>query len=219
MVNRVWIAVCLAVLLTCTSTLVLAAPVLCRKGVKLKVREDACKGQETVFDISQLGAVGPPGQPGTPGAPGAPGAPGLGLTSPLVVPAAAFSDDGVSASLYFFDANFGYVRGSLGGGCIKAPVVLPPGNTITAVRGFLLDDDISQSVGVDLQRIPNTGGTPSILATVSPALDSTDVQEIVDTTVANGVVSNDYTYYLATCLESSTTRVYSIHIEFTPPGS
>src|SRR5262245_47318766 len=90
------VAACLVALLGPMAALVDAAPVFCRKGTKLKVRDDACKGKETVLDLSQLGAVGPPGPPGTAGSPG------LGLTSPLVVPASAFSDDGDTSGAGFF---------------------------------------------------------------------------------------------------------------------
>jgi hypothetical protein len=216
MLMPVRIAICLAVSLCLAAASVSAAPVLCRKGVKLKVREGTCKGKETVLDLSQLGAVGPPGPPG------AQGPRGLGLASPLVVPAAAFSDDGFSAGLFFFDFDTGALTGDDVGidGCVKAPVTLPPGSTITALRSFLIDANGADTLLVRLWRVPHgTGpaGPAEPLAEASAAADASAIQEVTDSTVANGVISNSYAYYVTACVQPGL-FLYSVHIDFTPPA-
>ena len=53
-----------------------AAPVLCRKGKKVLVRDDACAGRETKINLIELGAVGTPGTEGPAGPVGPQGPPG-----------------------------------------------------------------------------------------------------------------------------------------------
>lgn len=204
---------CVATLLGSTAVLVEAAPVFCRKGTRLKVREDACKPRETVLDLSGLGAVGAAGPTGPAGPAG------LGLRSPLVVPAAAFSDDGATAGNGIYVFASGQVLGGGVGYCIKAPVVLPGGSTIIAVRGFLFDNDAGNATNVQLRRVANTGGTSEVLANVATSAESAGIQEVVDGSVVNGQVSSDYAYALTACLGSSSTRIQSVHIEFTPPAT
>jgi hypothetical protein len=58
-----------------------AAVVICQKGKKLRLRENACKKAEQTIDASELGVTGPQGPAGADGAEGPPGPFADGLPS------------------------------------------------------------------------------------------------------------------------------------------
>jgi hypothetical protein len=73
-------------LLAFGATLLMPAPadaalVTCQKKNRIKIRVDACKGQEVPVDAAELGVTGPQGEPGEPGPQGSPGVTGVETVS------------------------------------------------------------------------------------------------------------------------------------------
>jgi len=141
---------------------------------------------------------------------------GAGYTSPLVIPAATFSNDGTDPDGFFFDFNGGYVNGS-GTACLKAPAYLPNGVTITSVNASLYDNDPG-NVTVNLRRVSVDTGTSNVMANPGTVADSTVIQQRNDTTITYPEISYpDFAYYVTTCLNSANHRLYSVHIYYTGP--
>jgi len=139
-----------------------------------------------------------------------------GYTSPLVIPAAAFTSDGGDPDGFFFDFGGGYVNGS-GTACLKAPAYLPNGSIITSVNAFLYDN-ASGNVTVNLRRVNVDTGTSNEMANPGTVADSTAIQQRSDTTIAYPEISYpDYAYYVTTCLNYADHRLYSVHIYYTGP--
>jgi hypothetical protein len=159
-------------------------------------------------------------------APEAPAAGGTHLigtcySSPLVIPAAAFSSDGWDPGSMFFDFGGGYVTGnSANDGCCKAPAYLPNGATITSMYVTLYDNDPSAMAWVDLWRVHNTTGVTDWMATVESSGTSTNIQVLSDSSIDEPLVDYpNYSYYVTSCLDSSLTRIYSVRIYFSGPTS
>jgi hypothetical protein len=121
--------------------------------------------------------------------------------SPLVIPAADFNRDS-NESNYFFSFAGGYFGSGPSGGCYMAPVYLPVGATITDFFFSAYDNDGSSDIfAFHLRRIAKTSTETSVvLATLSTTGQSTNVQVLGSTTISAPVVSNDFTYYLTTCM-------------------
>jgi hypothetical protein len=137
-------------------------------------------------------------------------------TSPLVIPAAAFTSDGGDPDGFFFSFNDGYINGS-GTACLKAPAYLPNGATITSVYAFLYDN-ASGNVTVNLRRVNVDTGTSNVMAEPGTVADSTAIQQRSDTTIAYPEISYpDYAYFVTTCLNYADHRLYSVHINYKGP--
>ena len=154
-------------------------------------------------------------------APQAPAAGGTHLigtcySSPLVIPAAAFSSDGYDPDSMFFDFYGGYVRGnSATDGCVKAPAYLPNGATITHLYATLYDKNASNPVWADLWRVNRLTGATDWMATVETTGASTSIQNLYTTSIDDPLVNYpDYAYYVTSCLLSSNLRLYSVRIYF-----
>jgi hypothetical protein len=89
---------------------------------------------------------------------------GFGGSSPLVIPAAAFKSTGANPGGFFFYAG-GDIEGT-GSACLKAPVYLPDGVTVTSVNASIYDAGTGDVV-VDLRRVNITSGATNKMA--SPA--------------------------------------------------
>ena len=138
---------------------------------------------------------------------------GFGDSSLLVIPAAAFTNDGTDPDGFFFDFNGGYVNGS-GTACLKTPVYLPNGVTITSVNASLYDNDPG-NVTVNLRRVSVDTGTSNVMANPGTVADSTAIQQRNDTTITYPEISYpDYAYYVTTCLSSANHRLYSVRIYY-----
>ncbi|MBN1640597.1 MAG: hypothetical protein JXA09_05115 [Anaerolineae bacterium] len=126
-------------------------------------------------------------------------------TSYLVLPAAAFSSDGVDPDGFFFSFGGGYLVGTAeSGACLAAPVRLPAGTTVVSLEVFLLDSNNSNQEWFDLYRVELATGSTATLATVSSPIGTTgSVVKLVDDTVAHPEVSDAYAYYVATCARPS----------------
>jgi hypothetical protein len=141
---------------------------------------------------------------------------GSGYTSPLVIPAADFSSDGGFPDDFFFDFEYGYLQGD-GFACLKAPVYLPDGVTVTSVNASLYDN-ASGNVVVELRRVNVTTGTVDVMANPGTFADSTDIQHPNDVFIYYPEVSYpEYAYFLTTCLSSPSHRLYSVRIYYTGP--
>ena len=146
-----------------------------------------------------------------------PGAAGdrMGYTSPLIIPAADFSSDGVDPDGFFF--NFvGYVDGN-GTACLKAPAYLPNGATVVSVYASLYDNTTSD-IGLNLRRVNITNGESDVMGSLATSSSGTSLQQRYDTSIDYPVISYPtYAYYVTTCLNSVDHRLYSVRIYYTGP--
>ena len=144
-----------------------------------------------------------------------------GYTSPLVIPAAEFTNDGAAPSDFLFDRTTGRVQGTdaAGTACMKAPAYLPDGATITELKAFLRDNNDTADVTLNLARTSNTLVSPAqTLATVNSTGSGTAVQTPSDNTVASPLVDlRGYSYYVTTCLMNGNTGLYAVSISYLQP--
>ena len=139
-----------------------------------------------------------------------------GYASPLVVPAADFSDDGNDPDGFFFDFAGGYVNGD-GTACLKAPAYLPDGATVTDVFASLYDN-AAGNVMVNLRRVDVVSGSTDVMASFGTAFDSTDIQQVGDGTISYPAGSHPAdAYYLTICLNYAEHRLYSVRIYYAGP--
>ncbi|KPL06836.1 hypothetical protein AMJ86_06995 [bacterium SM23_57] len=135
----------------------------------------------------------------------------FGGSSTLVIPAAAFSSDGGFPDDFFFDFDNGYVQGD-NFACLKAPVYLPDGAKVTSVTASLYDN-APVDFGVDLRRVNVVTGTVDVMASIMTTRNSTSIQQRSDTTISYPEVSYPaYAYFLTTCLNSPSHRLYAVII-------
>lgn len=145
---------------------------------------------------------------------------GFGGPSPLVVPAAAFTTKGNDASSHKFELFFGYLAGTnSSGGCVQAPVYLPYGATVTEVHASVIDNDDANNIFISLLRRSNYDhNAVDEMAFMQSTGQSSSVTTIGDLAVSNPFIDfPQYSYYLTTCLASSTTRLYSVRVYFLQP--
>ena len=136
--------------------------------------------------------------------------------SPLVIPAAGFTDDGANPESMFFPFSGGYFTGDADAyGCMVAPAYLPKGAVLTDMFATVYDDDTTYNISVNLRRVDNFSGGTDTMATASSAGAFTGVQTIVDSTIEfPTIVYPDYSYYVTTCVLSGSVRVYSVRLYF-----
>jgi hypothetical protein len=152
--------------------------------------------------------------------PVAPSAVSIFDSSPLMIPAAAFSSDGYDPASMFFSFWSGYLHGGNINTCFKAPAYLPKHAYMADMWTSVYDNDASAKIWIDLYRVDNYTGAVVVLADVSTTAASavTTIQtpwDWVDSTSMRNFVSYpQYSYYVGACAESSTTRLYSVRIYF-----
>jgi hypothetical protein len=158
-------------------------------------------------------------------APHAPAAGGTYLigtcySSPLVIPAAAFSSDGYAPDSFYMWFVGGYMRGtSAHDGCVKAPAYLPNGATVTNVYATVYDNDGSYNIGINLKRVNNGTGVTATMASLSSTGTSSAMRNIADLSIDHPLIDYpQYSYYVTTCLLSSDIRLYSVRIYFDGPS-
>ena len=158
-------------------------------------------------------------------APHAPSAGGTYLigtcySSPLVIPAAAFSSDGYDPDSMFFSFPLGYVRGNAAmDGCVKAPAYLPNGATVTSVYASVYDNDGTYNIYIKLRRVDNYTGATATMASLSSTGTSSAIRNIVDSSIDHPLIDYpQYSYYVTTCLPSYDIRLYSVRIYFDGPS-
>jgi len=137
--------------------------------------------------------------------------------SPLVIPAAAFSDDGVGPTGTFFYFSGGYMEGRSGlDGCVKAPVYLPAGAKITSIYATIYDNNVSTSTFFNLYRTSYSSGATDMMGSMVSTSVSTSLQTIYDLSIDYPVVTlPNYSYFVGGCLGENNTRLYSVRIWFT----
>ena len=139
---------------------------------------------------------------------------GTCYSSPLLIPAAAFSSDGAAEGSFYFTFAGGYAFGTGTYGCIKAPAYLPNGATVTSVYATVYDNNGTWDLDIHLRRVNRLSGTMDIMASLGTSGISTSIQQISDTSIAQPLIGYpDYAYYLTTCLDTSM-RLYSVRIYF-----
>ena len=91
-----------------------------------------------------------------------------GAPRPLLVQAAAFTDDGVLPASAFFSFSMGRLSGTASNyGCSMAPVYLPNGATVTSLNAVVSDNGIVGDVSVQLRKIDSFSGVAIEMARVT----------------------------------------------------
>ena len=153
---------------------------------------------------------------------GAPGdeylAKSFGGSSPLVIPAAAFSSKGNNAESHNFVWWAGFVKGTaLAGGCIQAPVYLPRWARVTSMWASFVDADGSNDATVTLTRRANTSlGDVDGMGSLSTSGTEPVVRSFSDSSISEPLVKlPDYSYFVSTCLASENLKLYSVRLYYT----
>jgi hypothetical protein len=139
----------------------------------------------------------------------------FGGSSPLVVPAAAFTDNGDDPDGFDFNATGGYVDGS-GTACLKAPVYLPRGVTVYGVDGAIYDNGPGQ-IYLELRRVDRFTGATDVMANLYTDFDSASIQHPSDLSIQHSEIGDLYSthaYYLTTCLNNADNRLYAVRIHY-----
>jgi hypothetical protein len=134
--------------------------------------------------------------------------------SPHMVSAAAFSSEGTDPDSYRFIFAGGYLTGtSANNGCVKAPVYLPQGRTLSELFVSAYDNDDTYNLFLELRRVNNFTGQSNIIASVSSSGQFNGIRFLSDSTVnSSRTLYPEYSYYLTTCLNSGQIRLYSARI-------
>lgn len=139
----------------------------------------------------------------------------FGGSSPLTIPAAAFTTKGNDAESHTFIWWAGYLRGTASlGGCVQAPVYVPRWATIYQMWVSYMDNDAAQNMTVMLKRVSNWDPSDTgIMASMTSSGSSASILSGADVTIDDALVMlPDYSYYVTTCLRSENTRLISVRI-------
>lgn len=139
----------------------------------------------------------------------------LATTHVLVIPAAEFRHDGNKPDKGFFSFLGGYWRGEASPNipCFMAPVYIPRVANISEVWASVYDNDGEADFWINLYRVDNYSGAVTSMATLNSSGSSSSLKSIYDLSIQGGTVSYpQYSYYLGTCLESSSHRLYSVRV-------
>ena len=140
---------------------------------------------------------------------------GRSYSSPLVIPAADFSDTGFANDGYEFWPALGYVKG-LGFHNLKAPVYLPNGATITGVTAVLYDDIPAINMQVAMFRCNRSTGAVDQMTWIFSST-SAIIQEVPnpDPISFPTVSYPDYWYYVVVEFGAADQRLYSVRVDYT----
>jgi len=131
-----------------------------------------------------------------------------GLTS-LIVPAAAFVDDGPLPE----SSHFSFASGDLSGdatanGCSMAPVTLPVGAGVSLLRAWVTDDDAVEDISVQLRKLDTVTGSAAQMGNVF-SLGTPGEAPITDDTIQDPIISLHDSIYLTTCVDSPDLSIHS----------
>lgn len=139
----------------------------------------------------------------------------LGGASPMVIPAASFSDDGFDPDATFFSFSSGQTKGTPGAfGCLKAPVFLPHDVTVMSMFATINDTDVDDNVTVSLRKADSFSGA-TVLMGEATTTSSSGLVSIFDGTITDPTVfhPNDL-LYVTTCLPSADTAILTVRVYF-----
>lgn len=141
-----------------------------------------------------------------------------GHSSPLVIPAAAFHNDGQDPEGFYFHQN-GRLEGQGSGVTMVAAATLPQGATVV---GFTLhgvdgtDACEVPSINAWLYRVEISDGDVSLMASIATSGASVTMQHPTDDTIGFAAVSNFlYRYYVRVDFCGYTHDFYAVDIEYT----
>jgi hypothetical protein len=135
--------------------------------------------------------------------------------SPLVIPSADFRSDGYDPSSMFFSFWGGYIQGGNLNTCMMAPAYLPNGATVYDVYPSIVDYAASAYLWINLFRVDNYDGSVEVMAQMwtDDAYASPDIISLEDYPIDYPVVEYPtYSYYVGTCLRSSSVELYSVRL-------
>jgi hypothetical protein len=135
-------------------------------------------------------------------------------TSPLVISGAAFSSDGYAPASMFFYFWGGYLRGDSSYPCMKAPVYVPNRAKMTGLYASVYDNDASAYMWIALYRVDNYTGAVSDMAFVQTTDNGDYIQVLTDVIDYGTVEYPTYSYYVGTCIGSTSTWLYSVRVYF-----
>jgi len=144
---------------------------------------------------------------------------GTCYSSPLVIPAAAFSSTGDEPDSFRFSTSAGYINGtSAHSGYVKAPVYIPNGANVTSVDATVYDNESSYNAFFYLKRTNNASGSTSTLAYASTSGTSSAIQIISDSSINYPVVEYpEYSYWIYSRVADTGIRLYSVQIHYNAP--
>jgi hypothetical protein len=143
---------------------------------------------------------------------------GQGYSSPLVIPAADFTNDGNTPSGFFFPFVGGYLESDgVIHTCHMAAAYVPDGATIDSIYASVVDNDATKHLYFRLYRVDNFSGTVTQMA----EMITTDAAASPDIVILDGgaitspnVIYPDYSYYVGGCVDSTQTRIFSVRIYY-----
>ncbi len=140
-----------------------------------------------------------------------------GHSSPLVIPSAAFHNDGQDPEGFWFHPD-GYLEGEGDGVIMIAAVYLPQNATVESFTLYAVDGTDScpvPSVNAWLYRVEISDGDISMMAVTATSGASSVMQERVDSSIAYPVVSNlQYRYFVRVDFCASSHNFYSVAIDY-----
>lgn len=132
----------------------------------------------------------------------------------LVIPSAEFRHDGNFPDAGMFWFLGGYWEGAPAPSpCFMAPVYLPRIANVIEVWATVYDNDSDNDFWLRLYRVDNYSGAVTLMADSSTSGASTGLRSLYDSTIQQGLVSHpQYSYYLGTCLNSASHRLYNVRV-------
>ena len=135
--------------------------------------------------------------------------------SPLIIPGADFRSDGFDPPSMWFSFWGGYLQGGNINTCMMAPAYLPNGATVYDIYASVVDNDASANVWINLYRVDNYDGSVDVMAQMATtdAYAAPDIISLEDYPIDYPLVEYPtYSYYVGTCMSSSSIRSYSVRL-------
>jgi hypothetical protein len=136
-------------------------------------------------------------------------------SSPLVIPAAAFSTKGNDAQSHTMSWAEGYIEGtSSPGGCVQAPAYLPRFARVYQFWISYIDEDGGTNFSAWFSRTSNfRKGEMDDMGTVTTSGSDPAVRSVGDYSMNHPIVIHpDYSYFVSTCLPTANTKLLSARI-------
>jgi hypothetical protein len=142
-------------------------------------------------------------------------------SSPLVIPAADFRDDGFAPSSQFFWFPGGYQQGTVADyGCMMAPAYLPNGVRLDELFASVYDNTDARDITIDFWRVNNFDGAVDLMgqASTEGMQSGEGIIVISDLSIDfPNTLYPDYSYYVTTCVQVPEIRLYSVRLYYTVP--